>query len=588
MVQLYERLADEGKAPRYGWSVAKVSYALQIDQDGHLLQVMPLFKQEIRGKKTISVPVEMTVPEQAKRASGICPQFLCDTASYFLGFDNKGKPERTRQCFEAAKMFHLRLLENVDSPAAVAVCNFFKNWSPEPTKLSQNKALEKEWDGLISGGNLIFDFDSTYAQDDEEIQWAWEVSARQPASDENDHEGICLVTGKEGPIARLHPSIKGVTGTQASGGSLISYNKGKNSFESYGKENDQSYNAYVSEYAAFAYTTALNRLLADRRHVKRLGDTTIVYWAEENNDICQDIMASFFDDLGDTDTVEKSTITNHDLDKLFEKIKQGKPIDFEGIALSYDNPFYILGLAPNAARISVRFFLQGTFGDFLTHMVEHADNLKIIKPAFIQNGNISLWQMMRETVNPNSKDKAASPNLTGAVFRSIMLGRPYPEALYENVLLRIKAGTGNSKINYGKAAIIRAYMIKNKRRHISMALDEKAANVPYVLGRLFAQLEKIQLDANPETQATIKDRYFNSACATPAGIFPVLQKLSQHHLQKLPNASKIWHEKQLGDIMDLLTLIDNPFPKQLPLEQQGMFILGYYHQKQKLFEKKQA
>ena len=121
-----------------------------------------------------------------------------------------------------------------------------------------------------------------------------------------------------------------------------------------------------------------------------------------------------------------------------------------------------------------------------------------------------------------------------------------------------------------------------------MALDEKAANVPYVLGRLFAQLEKIQLDANPETQATIKDRYFNSACATPAGIFPVLQKLSQHHLQKLPNASKIWHEKQLGDIMDLLTLIDNPFPKQLPLEQQGMFILGYYHQKQKLFEKKQA
>ncbi len=588
LLHLYEQKAAQHEAPRYGWEIKKVRYALQLDRQGHLVGIQSLMQQAQRGKKMVPVPCEMEVPKGPTRASGVQPFFLCDNAKYFLGLAPEMTKEtvsstfrensRTKQCFAASQAYHLSLLAQVPSPAAQAICAFFKSWSNEPAILAANPYVQQEWEGMVTGANLVFRVEDQFAQDDPAIRKAW-----QEHEDDDNSEaerGLCLLTGRQGTLARLHPMLKGVAGAQSSGAALISYNKGKKAYESFGRENAQAYNAPISTYGAFAYTTALNMLLADRTHAKHLGDTTIVYWAEQENETCQDIFSDMFEEA------DQRTISDSELDAIFTKVKLGQPFAYRDVEIPYENPFYILGLSPNAARISIRFFLQGGFGDFLQHFAAHAERMQIDRPKFAQQAGISLWQLLRETVNRNATNKEAAPLLAGAVFRAIAQDTPYPAALYQQIMLRIRAEQGDNKVNYRRVAFIKAYMIKNKGRMITVSLDEHAAEPAYVLGRLFAELERIQSDANPDTTATIKDRYFNAACATPAATFPVLQKLSQHHLRKLSAGVKVNHEKQLGSIMDLLNVGENPLPRQLSLEQQGVFILGYYHQRQQFFKGK--
>ena len=578
LVEYYEREAEAGRAPRYGWANAKVSWALELAEDGTPLQMLPLNETEQRGKKTVEVPKVMEVPQPAKRASGICAQFLCDNAEYLLGCADKGKPERTKQCHEASKKKHLQILEHVDSPAAQAIKAFFQTWNPACA--DSIPGLAAELPQAASGGNIVFRIGTTFAAEDPAIREAW-MDVLEGESDAPD--GLCMLTGKHAPLARLHPAIKGVMGAQPSGGSLISYNKGKSAFESFGNEDAQSFNAPVSEYAAFAYTTALNLLIADRAHTVRLGDTTIVCWAEKESAACQDLFASYV--FGQEN---EHPMTDQALHVFFEHVREGRSVSYEGLELPFDNPFYILGIAPNAARLSIRFFLSGTFGGFLQSTLAHQEHMEIIRPKFQAHAVIPIWQMLAETVKPESRDKSASPLLAGSVLRAILTDQPYPAALYENILLRIRAEHDDHKINFRRAAILKACLIKNKGRKITVALDETSTNPAYVLGRLFAVLERIQQDADPNIQATIKDRYFNAACATPARTFPVLQKLSQHHMRKLSGKSRTYHEIQVGHIMDLLSMKEEPFPKTLSLEAQGIFILGYYHQRQQFFVKKET
>ena len=576
LVEYYEREAEAGRAPRYGWSNAKVSWALELAEDGTPLRLLPLNETVQRGKKNVEVPKVMEVPQPVKRASGVCAQFLCDNAEYILGCADKGKPERTKQCHEASKEKHLHILEGLDSPAARAITAFFKSWNPAGADAAEGIAAELPQ--VQSGGNIVFRIGECFAEDDPAIRKAW-MSALGNESDAPD--GLCMLTGQHAPIARLHPAIKGVVGAQPSGGSLISYNKGKSAFESFGNEDAQSFNAPVSEYAAFAYTTALNLLISDHAHTVRLGDTTIVYWAEQENTACQDLFASCV--FGKE---SEHPMTDQTLHAFFEHVREGRSVSYEGLDIPFDNPFYILGIAPNAARLSVRFFLAGTFGGFLQSTLAHQERMEIVRPKFQEQASIPIWQMLGETVKPQSRDKSASPLLAGSALRAILMNDPYPAALYENILLRIRAEHDEHKINFRRAAILKACLIKNKGRKITVALDESSTNPAYVLGRLFAVLERIQQDANPGILATIKDRYFNAACATPARVFPVLQKLSQHHLRKLPEKSRAYHEIQVGRIMDLLRMQEAPFPRTLSLEAQGIFILGYYHQRQQFFARK--
>ena len=581
LVEYYEALERKEKITSPGWCRARVAYGLDISEQGELMGVIPLKKEQQNGKKTVWVPQDLTVPQMVSRSSGVSANFLCDHSGYMLGIDNKGKPERSRECFEYAKKKHKDILGNISSPAARAVCRFFDCWAPD--RAAENPYLMPELEEIISGSNLVFMIDGEYVHEDPDIMQCWEEYSRQSGTGP---EGVCLVTGRREEIARIHGTIKGVRGAQSSGAALVSFNAP--AFESYGKE--QSFNAPVGTYAAYAYTTALNYLLSDRSHGTTIGDTAVVYWSEEGDEQYQNIFAC----------VSEPTMENQEIvDGVFKNLVEGKAVAVQDVkdSLDMEKRFYILGLAPNAARLAVRFFYQDSFGNILKHIKEHYDRMEIVRPAADAVEYLGIWRMLQETVNKKSRDKKPVPSMSGAVYRSIISGSRYPASLYQAVLGRIRAeqDDGDSriyKITRGRAAIIKAYLLKNGniREEITMALNEDSNNTAYILGREFAVLEAIQEEANPGINATIKDKYFNSACATPAAIFPILFKLKNSHIKKMNNGAKeIYYEKMLCDLQGRLTVAEGQraaCPRRLTLEEQGMFILGYYHQTQKRYEKK--
>ena len=560
LVKRYEQQLNEGKVVARGWSMADISFGLRIYENGEIANIIDLRIEE-GGKKKYLKSAKIIVPEQLKRSSGIFAYFLCDNAKYFLGID--GSTEH----FQAAKKLHLEILKDCDSAAARTIKNFFTSWNP--TETETHSKLQEYLKELQSGARLIFMFEGNFATEDDEIKMAWENYSQ---NQDELPSMQCLITGKISPVAKIHPVIKGVKNSNTSGGSIVSFNA--QAFESYGHNKEQGLNAPISKYAAFAYTAILNDLLSDSNHKEFFGDMTVVYWAEENNDKCQD----FFDELLSPD---EKKISDETLNAIIEGIKE-KNIDFNGTNLDYENPFYILGLSPNNARLSVRLFLQNTFGEVIKNIAKHYEDLRIIKPQKATE-YIPLWRILAATVSSKSNDKTSSPLMSGAVVKAVMTGQNYPVSLLQNVILRIRA---EHAVTYERAAVIKAYFTRNKRRKNLMSLDEKSTDKNYVYGRIFSVLEAIQEAANPGLNATIKDKYFTSACATPVNIFPNLLKLSVHHLRKLETARKIYFEKQLTDLMGKLSL-STKNSSTLTLEEQGIFILGYYHQTQERYKKKE-
>lgn len=590
LVHLYDELCKQGKIAEEGWGIAKVSHRIVLDEDGHLQGIVSAKKKVQRGRKEIEVPSEMIVPLPVTRSSGVKANFLCDNSSYFFGKDDKGKPIRAKQCFEAAKEKHHQILDDCESKAARSVLRFFDTWDVD--KAAENPILKENWDDIATS-NFIFQVDGRDVLEDEAVRAAWNRCSESAETGTDKEQGICLVTGKENqPISILHPKIKGVQGAQSSGANLVSFNA--TAFCSYGYDGMQGENAPVSERAAFAYGTALNHLLADKAHAKQMGDTTVVYWSEHAIDACQDCFMSFLSDTADG-------MDDVTLDSIMEKMRNGLPASLEGVEISPDEPFYILGLSPNAARISVRFFLRNTFGETMAHMMAHQERLTLSGPAW-ESGKIPLWKLIKAAENPNSDKSGLSPLLAGSLMRSVLQDSPYPEALFQHVMMRIFADQDKTddkgqitsyKIGYVRAAFIKAYLLKNRVQHwegqIQMAVNENCTSIAYVLGRLFSVLENVQEKANPGINATIKDRYFNGACATPAVVFPTLLKLSNAHLGKLEAGQAVYFNKKLGALMEKIPMPDTgvPFPARLSLEEQGAFVLGYYQETQSRYGKKE-
>lgn len=565
LVKYYEDLEKQGKISKRGWCTGKVSYGIQLSYDGKIQSILSLKREQQAGKKTILSPQSLTVPEMVTRSSGVSANFLCDNAKYILGIDKDGTNKRMMECFQAAKEKHLQTLQNVSGEAAHAICAFFESWKPEQAK--ENRAVAESWEELTEGSNLIFLVNGKYAQDDEMIQKAWEKTLDQK---QEDAAGICLVTGNQDEISRIHKNIKGVPGAQSSGASLVSFNAP--AFESYGKE--QSYNAPVGKYAEFAYTTALNYLLLQKKYTFSLGDSMVVYWAEEAKTEYQDFFSAFLNPTKDNEDVV------HD---VLEKIEKGQYIDVKDIKINTDQRFYILCLAPNAARLSVRFFYQNSFGNILRNLKNHYQRLEVPKPKWAEMEYLGVDDMLKETVNQKSKDKKPVANMAAMVLEAILADSRYPASLYTDTLIRIRAEQG--RVTWGRAAIIKAYLIKNYKWEDGETYMETEKNeIAFTLGQLFSVLESVQMDANPGIKSTIRDRYFNAACATPAIIFPILIKLKNSHIRKLEREStKIYYEKLLTKLIGDLPYV----PKQLSLEEQGKFILGYYHQTQKKYEKRE-
>jgi CRISPR-associated protein Csd1 len=590
----YQILAESNNSqiPSYGYCNARVGFALVISEDGELLDLISLKETAEKNKKLISK--FLIVPEQKVKSSNISANFMCGNSKYIFGIDKNSKPAILEKAFKASKELHLQILNNAKGKPAKAILAFLNKWNIKEAK--NNEVLKKYMQDIIKGDNLVFKLDGEigYLHDDSEIKKLWEVYIAN-SEDEDGIKGQCLVTGEIAFIPRLHPRIKNIKGIFTGGTPLVSFNE--SAYESYGKE--KSYNSPTSKKATFAYTTVLNQLLSNQRQKIHIGDTTTVFWAESPQDIYPNFAAillnpSIYEEKKiDSNRYERDQKTESLVKDVLFRIKKGMIINDFTDKIDMKTKFYILGLsAANKARITVRYFFSDTFGGFVEKVAQHYKDMELVKDFSNRPDNIPIWMLLKEIISPKSKDNNTVPLLAGSLMRSIINGHLYPVSFFNATIGRIKRDVDDkdnkiNRLNYIRAAIIKAYLIRkariqnneNLKEVLSVSLNEKTTNVEYLLGRLFAVLEKAQQDTNPDLNKTIKDRYFSSASATPAVIFPILLKLTQHHIAK--SDYKYVAEKRISEIMNQI----NEFPFYLTLEKQGIFALGYYHQRVALFQK---
>lgn len=559
----YERLKDNPDLdiPILGFGKQNVHFVLVIDGAGRLLPPIRGLREKPKNKP---VPIQLTVPIVGKKkASGIDPDFMWGNTGYVLGADNKGKLDRAGRQLVAFKELHHKLGNGVGDEGMIAVLHFLDSWNPAMVSNIEH------WDE-IAGKNVVFQLDGerNYIHDHPQIQKIW---TQHYCDEGNNNIAICLVSGQRAPVAKLHPGIKGV-GTVTAEGAVVSFNK--KAFESYCKE--QNFNAPIGKAQAFAYTTALNHLLrfGSRQKVK-IGDVTTVFWAERESPV-EGFMGIILDPRDDTGDVVSIRL-------FLEAVRDGKMPHNIG---DPNVQFYILGLSPNAARISVRFWHVSTVGDISLKIGQHFKDLSMVKQYDNNPEFPSIRQILLETfINHNSTSKPnwdnLNPLLSGALMRSILTGAAYPQTLLAATIGRIRA---DQTINYLRAAIIKACLVRKRRinhlsEEVTMALDKDSTNIAYRLGRLFAVLEKAQMDAVPGANTTIKNRYYGSASATPRAVFPQLLRLAQHHIQKAEYGRR--YDNMIEEIMEGI----KEFPAHLRLEDQGMFAIGYYHQRPAFYTK---
>jgi CRISPR-associated protein Csd1 len=566
LVKYYERLKNDPDVniPEFGYSKEKISFSLVLNKDGDLLQVKDLRENPAKGK---AKPVLLSVPKlKGRSGKNPPPYFLWDNVKYVLGVEKNSQKNveapflTTADRLESFKV----LIEEYDIEDAgyKAVKRFLMQWSPDKA----NNLVNLE-DVLHDTGNLVFELDSEigYIHNRLAVKAVWEDVIAKSMEDEIPK--VCLISGENTIVAETHPLIKGVYGAQAAGAAIASFNK--DAFTSFQKK--QNINSPVGISSAFSYTTALNYLL-DKENGQRLqvADASTVFWAERKTP-----MESFLGFALDA----KDDGSSEELKSYLTALSQGVlPNELED-----DSQFYVLGLAPNAARISVRFWHCDTVSAMANKLGQHFTDMNIVQPKQEVYTPASLWRILLETATLR-KTENIPPLLGGAVLRTILDGLPYPEALLSKLIVRIRA---DQDINPVRAGLLKAFLNRKKRfnkthiieKEITMALDEKNQDQAYLLGRLFSVLEKAQQDAIPGANATIKDRYFGAASATPKVVFPILIKGAQNHFQKVK--PKFYTEKLVGEILEGI----QSFPTHLSLDEQGLFAIGYYHQRQHFFTK---
>lgn len=584
--QLYQRLSEDpgNGLPKAGHSLQNVTFRIIIQEDGSVVEIQDARRVDVtvekNGKeKKKEFPIELLLPGQSKpTGQGINPCTLWDNLTYLCGYaqpdkdlEKAGKNRlRAPRCFDGSKVLHTSLFKDSDNPAYLAVSRYFSRHTPNDL-LSYVESLPED----ARKGNGVFQISggTKYAHAGYSISPSREES--EEISDESHAQ--CLITGQIAPIARLHePKIKTF---DPKGSLLVSFNE--RAYESFGKEDGrnvgQGRNAPVSESAAFSYCNALNWLLARKERRFRIGDDTTVFWTAKPTpaEALFPWMMSGTSDAEDEKTKQR-------VRAILEKISRGT-LGHDDLGKP-DVPYYILGLSPNASRLSVRFWHTGHLGELITQLKLHLNQLEIVRQWDENNSknpdplHPTSYQILRQTAR---EADGIPPLLGGALIRSILLGTDYPASLITAVHNRIRA---ERDVTYLKAAILKAWLIRNHNQNATIMLDETNTNPGYRLGRLFAVLEKAQQDALPGLNATIRDRFYASASATPRAVFGRLLRTYQHHLGKLDPAAKIVREKQTQEILSTL----KDFPAHLNLQDQSQFALGYYHQRKDFFTKKET
>ncbi len=554
-----QRSDDPGdRLPVFGLEKKEIPFVIDIDADGRLVTLSDTRSGE--GKKKVGQ--RFLVPQGIKKTSGIAANLLWDTAEYVLGVDTRGKPRRVAQQHEAFQERLEGLPPSVREDVGVAAVRAFLN------RLDLAElAGHPSWPDIVDGNPLM-----TFRLhgDMDLVCQRPPVVAAVTAVGEEVADGVCLVSGRRAAIAPLHPAIKGVWNwnAQTSVANIVSFNL--DAFRSYGKK--QGHNAPLGNDAAFAYTTALNHLLAKgSRNRIQVGDASTVFWAETPHDMEQ-LLPDLFGEppKDDPDRGVKA------LQGLFRSVQSGRFSVGEA-----DTRFYVLGLAPNAARIAVRFWEQAPAIDLARRIKQHFDDIQVARGRFDPE-HLSLFRLLTSVALQHKADNVP-PNLGGQVMRAVLEGVPYPMSLLNLAVQRCRA---EQQPTYARAAVIKACLNRMIRRYanemeLTPMLDPSNPNPAYRLGRLFAVLEKIQEEASPGLNATIRDRYYGAASSTPVTVFTTLLRLKNHHVAKLSRGRAVQMERTVSDILQEV----GDFPSHLALPEQGRFALGYYHQRHALFTK---
>ena len=563
-----------------------VHYMIMLTKDGNIKEILPVRSAESDAKKKPVMGI--TLPKRSQK-TGIDLNIIEHRPLYIFGlnynkgeFSSKDKTNKAKKSHDCFVKGNLEFFENLESDIAVAFKNFLKSWNPdEQLKNPELLNLGKDY----SSSYYCFALDGhpeIQLQNDSQVVQKY-IEYSNHLVEKKEVKAVCPIEGKELKVARIHNKVQGIKGSNSTGGTLVCVKE--SAFESYNKS--QSYNSNISETAMKKYTSALNDLLANSAHRIFADEMTIVFFAIAENDEmeCECLLSALNSDEDDE--------MNACLASAAKKMLQGEADNFSEMNVDENVTFYIFGLTPNSSRISQKFIVKNSFGQIMRNVIQHQIDL-----AFSEDfKSIPLWRINKELVSPKaSKENAKVPvTVESSMLEAVLKGTRYPRALLYSVLQRIKTDQNeedknNIKINKIRASIVKACLnrearLNGKEEEIKMSLDLNNLNSAYNCGRLFAVLEKIQVDALGNLNKTIMDSYFKSACSKPATVFASLCVLSQNHLSsiKKDNLKKYSnYQKIMGEIIDNL---DNEFPKTLSLEDQGRFVIGYYHQNRELYKK---
>jgi CRISPR-associated protein Csd1 len=595
LAEHYDRVAASGnedkRLPPNGFSRQKVSFCIVLDANGKLNAFQSMMEQ--KGKKQVAR--KMTVPGFTKSSgSGQNPCFLWDNAAYILGYKAKDQnPKTTNKQFESFRDKHLSLQASISHPSFDAVCLFLKSWNLEEA-LKHETILSE-----IATNNGVFRIAGTQV-------YLHELFAL-PERIVESRSGQCLITGAQGRLARIHePAIMGLRDGKPFGNKVVAFDD--SAYCSYGK--DQSYNSPIDIDVAFRYSSILNYLLEDEDRSITLGDSTVVFWADHAS-VLEDCLSALFSDSQPQDdtVVEEDKERLRQAKLLLTQLRDGTGKEVLDTSDDQLTRFFLLGLSPNASRISVRLWVEADATELQRRLGQHLRDIALVGGR--SDEILTLWRMCNATKRWDKKkekffkDDKVLPKLAGDLARSVLTGAAYPQSLLATMLCRIHS---DGEVAYARVAAIKACLVRNSRLRgnpleVPIMLDPNSTDPAYCCGRAFALLEVIQIDSAKKKKddfsehdakneqrkddkaglnRTIKDSYFSSASVTPGLVFPRLFRLSQHHLAKLDTGHRIHREKQLGEVLNKLTV----FPRLLSLEDQGKFVLGYFHQAKDIYTSK--
>lgn len=593
----YDIQSARGEAASDIMSEQPVHWMVMLTPDGRVADIIDKRIEESvpqkNGKvKSVKKPIVVPLPKRTQK-TGIDANIIEHRPLYIFGlnYDAKigltpdDKTDKARKSHEAFVKKNLEFFDGIDSEIARAYVNFIKNWVPEnETENEQLKKLGKEYQGSY----YIFALDGSpeckLHKDKAVLAKYEEIMAKAAAEAAESDDGImmCPIEGERLRAARIHDKIKGIKGGNSVGAVLVNFNS--SAFESYGKS--QSMNSGISEKAMKKYTSSLNKLLADPMHHIYSDDMTVVFFAMKHDDKAE---CDLFSDYLNSSNAVTEDSTKADVKAVSENIyHKGQTGNAQALDDDVDNgvDFFVAGFTPNGSRICQKFMVRNKFGKIIDNVKQHQQDMAICG----SNGEIPLWRINKELVSPNSAN-AISPALQSDIFQAILNGTNYPYTLLETVVRRVCTDSDTDsnnkiKINEVRAGLIKAFINRKARlngdkEEITMSLDKENKNPAYLCGRLFAVLEKIQLEATDvKLNRTIKDAYFSSASSRPALIMPRLIDLSNYHLRKLKEGRVIYFSKLINEIMGK---IKDSLPTNLSIMEKGKFQLGYFQQNKDFF-----